>query len=449
MTVHMTALPLNAASSFDLQGKILRKKKISTDYLKVAIQEDGKEKSTTVYIPRKEPVCTTSSTPSEFNFLYLDAVIHVVGNINTDSAYHHVTQCNLVKCAPNRKMINEVLALPNYSSFASTMGMDEAELQRLVDEQKSQKVVLNTIIERITGAKAKAPPRYRPGRVKRRDMDILENKEAEGRDANHQWSLCMPCQPPIEVSFDRKREESVANVPDGAEDLPSAHGKLTRSEYLETKKNHQATWFIERMKLFDVPPTQILDVGGGRGDLAVQIAINFPEAYVIIVDSNESSVLAGKEFAAKCNVEDQIEFCCMDFSEYAQKYEAEGENNVDFVVALHACGDLSDMALSFASSHNCKFIICPCCYPKRYLAPFVPHWHGLVSDENEIDTLSRLVELDDHREISRRAMIVVNSMRQSAFLGDQIVVLEEFDDKISKRNIALVGDGLVEEVTTN
>jgi len=71
---------------------------------------------------------------------------------------------------------------------------------------------------------------------------------------------------------------------------------------------------------------------------------------------------------------------------------------------------------------------------------------------NEVHTLSRLVELDDHRDVSRRAMLVINSMRQSAFTqvddtdmksrrkGKKIDVnLEEFDSKISKRNIALVG----------
>ena len=58
--------------------------------------------------------------------------------------------------------------------------------------------------------------------------------------------------------------------------------------------------------------------------------------------------------------------------------------------------------------------------------------------------MSRLVELDDHREVSRRAMVVVNSMRRSAFVeqmeqnDNNVVKLEEFDDKISKRNIALV-----------
>ena len=144
------------SSSFDFSGRVLRKKNTSAKYLKLAIQENDKEKSTTVYIPRNEPVCA----PSEFNFLYLDAIIHVQGCLNAEG-YHHVTQCNLVKCAPNIKMIKEILALPGYLSFASTMGMDEEELQLLVEEN-SKKIVVNSIIEKITGKRAKALPRYRP-----------------------------------------------------------------------------------------------------------------------------------------------------------------------------------------------------------------------------------------------------------------------------------------------
>ena len=120
-----------------------------------------------------------------------------------------------------------------------------------------------------------------------------------------------------------------------------------------------------------------------------------------------------------------------------EEHDAGCQDCVDFMLALHVCGDLSDLALSSASSRQCNFIICLRCYPKRHLAPFVPHWHGL---QNERDYLSRLVDFDDHRGVSRRAMIVVNSMRKTAF-EKQNVELEEFDDKIWKRNIALVGAG--------
>ena len=262
----MTCSPSSTASSkdngtsFNIQGKIIRKKNISSEYLKLAIQQDNHEKSTTVYLPRNDTstiICTPPS--SEVNFLYLDSIIHVEGytsttnntNTSTDeeqdtmmTSYNHVTQCNLIKCSPNVKLIKELLALPNYTSFASTLCMNEDELQQLVNDEKStQKIIVHTIIERITGKIAKAPPKYRPGRVKRSDMDILEQKEAEGRRGAETtknnlaaWQLCQPCQSMTNNTITKKKKEpSVINLPTGSEDLLSAHGKLTRYEYLETK----------------------------------------------------------------------------------------------------------------------------------------------------------------------------------------------------------------------
>lgn len=453
----MTSSPAQNLPSFDFEGKILRKKNISAEYLKLAIQRNGQEKSITVYIPRNadnEPsfVCI----PSAFSFLYVDAIIRVEGYIN-EKSYHHVTTCRLIKCAPNTKMIKEILALPSCISFASIMGYaDEDELKRMVAETKSQKALVNGIIEKLTGRRAKAPPRYRPGRVRRSDMNILEGKEAEGRvTANGNssgrapdpmgWKLCQPCRPmnDTETPLDRRRE-SVINLPSGASDSISAHGKLTRSEYLETKKNHQATWFVKRIGRFARRPTRFLDVGGGRGDLAVAIATSFPEMRGVVVDSNERSVAAGREYAARRGVGDRVEFLCTHFADYVERYDAGLDaGRVDLVVALHACGDLSDAALAFAASRGCDFVVCPCCYPKRYLAPFVPSWHGFCTPA-EVDALSRLAELDDHGEVSRRAMVVVNSMRRMAFEGrggrrEQKVELEEFDCRISRRNVALVG----------
>lgn len=464
---NMTCSPSSTTSSeaigvsFNIQGKIIRKKKISSEYLKLAIQQDNHDvKSTTVYLPRNDTSTIICTPQSEVNFLYIDSIIHVKGYItttnntattNTDeqntmmTSYNHVTQCNLIKCSPNVKLIKELLALPNYTSFASTLCMDEDELQQLVNDEKStQKIIVHTIIERITGKIAKAPPKYRPGRVKRSDMDILEQKEAEGRrgadttrDNLAAWQLCQPCQSTSNTITKKKKEPSVINLPTGSEDLLSAHGKLTRYEYLETKKNSQSAWFIERIKQFDITnelqhteevkdqhehrTMRFLDVGGGRGDLAVQIALNFINAIVIVVDCNANSIKAGEEYATKCGVKNRIEFHCMNFTEYITQYnESSNGGCIDFVVALHACGDLSDVALNFAQTYETNFIIVPCCYPKRYLQPFfTPHWHGLCKNDNEIDSLSRLVELDDHRDVSRRAMLVINSMRQSEFIIDK------------------------------
>ena len=93
--------------TFNFSGTILKKKNISADYLKVAIQEEGKEKSTTIYLPRKEPVCT----PADFNFVHLANVICDCGRLNADT-YPHVTHCDLVTCAPNFTLITQLMHRP-------------------------------------------------------------------------------------------------------------------------------------------------------------------------------------------------------------------------------------------------------------------------------------------------------------------------------------------------
>jgi len=539
----MTPAPISTTNdndTFNIQGTILRKKNISSDLLKLALQVDNEEKSITVYIPRND--ISTICVPSDFHYLYLTARIHVKGyvvrkssaadtiandtnnaiNNNNDMIriFNHVTSCTLLKCPNDNRLIREILSLPNYLSFSSTFNMTPTELRQLTTDYHAtsvhdnklltKKYVVNTIIEKITGKVAKVPPKYRPGRVKHKDMKVLVEKELEGSSkrstsststaatttaattvtssngiggqAVASWELCQPCQstsssssttsssssypPPI-----TKSKEALINLPTGAEHTMSHSGKLTRYEYLETKKNNQAAWFIRRIKQFEQQlqvqqgqkkQMRFLDVGGGRGDLAVTIALNYTESTVIVIDSNERSILAGREYAMKCGVNNRVTFVNMNFVDYMKQYEVlvRDDNNkkqeeVNFVVALHACGDLSDMALHFATIYHTNFIIAPCCYTKRYLKPFTPYWHTLCTDVNEVHTLSRLVELDDHREVSRRAMLVINSMRQSAFTKDDNdtdtksssnkgkkkidVNLEEFDSKISKRNIALVG----------
>jgi hypothetical protein len=436
----------NKNQLFDFTGIIVRKKNINKEFIKLAIQQPKESKTATIYIPRDES--SVIYNPSDnVNFLYLAATIHATGSsfIKDGVEMHHVAKCTLVKCASNVKMIKEILSLQNCTLYASIFNMDSHELQTLLATEKSQKAILMSIMTSLSGKKKAVT--WRPGRIKKKDLDILLQKEAEGNDdSNSTWQLCQPCQSLTEQMRFDSRQQSIVNLPDGSSDLVSAHGKLTRKEYLETKKNNQTQWFVERIRNFhnrDKVPLRFLDVGGGRGDLAVRIAMNFPNAHLIVVDCNESSIAAGREYATKCNVENRIEFIHQDFSNYCAQYDAnDGTDRVDVVVALHACGDLSDMALSFAQKNECDFVICPCCYPKRYLAPFTPWWHSLCTAD-EVDSLSRMVELDNEsrNDESRRAMLVINSMRLRAF-EEGCVKMEEFSNKISKRNIVLVRDSV-------
>ncbi|KAL7463392.1 hypothetical protein ACHAXS_003767 [Conticribra weissflogii] len=566
--------------SFTLTGKILRKKKISSNLLMVAIREELGVFSNEITIPQAEdnqrihhlylrrqnpPICSDSPN---LNIIHMEAIVTFHGYVirgedplknsgkqthetkkkpseingtdetaddnddnngdekKTDNAIdiHMIQSCQLVKCAPDPKMIKDVLSIPNHLQHAKALGA-EFDLEILLKENSTRVVVMNLIRrlrsddgddggaadedgsdvkleqkrrkEVMKGKHVKAP-RYRPARLKKRDLEILSSKEREGgkkivvgdvqtisdneTENPPKWKMCQPCNTlPNLLFYDddhnddhnhieysnnqnhsakRAHINNIINLPPGTENQTSAHGVLTRTQYLQRKKNNQTLWFVERIRQFSKLPSRILDVGGGGGtvDLAVDIAVNFPDVRVVVVDNNDSSMSGGEEYARRCGVADRIDFFCENFSDFVSRQgNGDGDSgsdgncintkediisSVDFVVALHACGDLSDMALHYALENNCNFIICPCCYVKRYLAPFVPFWYSLC-DKEEIDTLGRIVELDDRPEESRRAMVVINSMRKSAFVDDRVAVrLEEFDNRISKRNIALVGHSI-------
>ena len=163
------------------------------------------------------------------------------------------------------------------------------------------------------------------------------------------------------------------------------------------RKLPQIHWLLKKMHTM-ATFSRVLDVGGGRGDLAVHIAESFPHCQITVVDSNASSLLQGRAFALQKSeaVHSRIHFVCAQFTSifsFANVVLGEdgiytvnsasivsptgGENSstvnsffdFDFVVALHACGGLSDLAMDFAVLHSCQFLVCPCCYLKHRYVP--------------------------------------------------------------------------------
>lgn len=344
------------------------------------------------------------------------------------------------------------------------------------------------------------------------------------------------------------------NLPDGIgpadKTIVTASNRVNESnarfEYLQQKKWPQIQWIVQRLTaLGEANSTgtpqnasttgttkrsicfrHVLDVGGGRGDLATTIAMEFPNVYVTVVDCNESSLQAGQMYAEQLGVANRMTFHCADFTAFVKAYDPLVESYttatttttianssplpIDAVVALHACGDLSDLALQFASQQQASFVICPCCYTKRYIKHYEPSWiqcykntyycqptpsvstspttlpeKNAIPDiakddgtsnensdtprkkkkkntvspsaEDEVAAIQRLAELNERPEISQRAMRVISSLRLNALdtasistdvvgkaksditAGD--IRLEEYENKISMRNLVLVGKG--------
>lgn len=238
------------------------------------------------------------------------------------------------------------------------------------------------------------------------------------------------------------------------------------------RKQPQIRWLVQKMRTMG-SFTHVLDIGGGRGDLAVLIALSFPHAQVTVIDANMSSLQQGRAYAKTMgdSVYGRIRFVCgrltpgfqiqdgtlltdddqldhqtMDTCDTGgnsnvptaaatASIAAVVETPVDFVVALHACGGLSDLALHYAAEHGFKFLVCPCCYLKTpYFPPATQSVDGVVlcggtggaqcpgaalspttGDVQEPAVAEKMVLLrlaeSDNRDCSYRAGVVVNSQR--------------------------------------
>ena len=442
---------------------------------------------------------------------------------------HHTAQSlKIIRCSPDPNAIQDCLKqvlegklpLDVFSSPASNgensklllKDMDQAKkILSLGPKDAFRRAFVKCIAACLTGeadsieallddAKITIRRRKRQSHIKARQREVLEKLEASQ----------VPMQPTF-VQSDETTDNGSSTIlpldtttngsltynlpdPNDATMMSGRHPK-TRREYLHDKKWPQIRWLVKRLApvldhvqtqktkqqsaLGDTEYIEVLDVGGGRGDLAVAVAEAFPNVRVTVVDLNESSLEGGRAYyqsrKPSDEINDRVLFVCGDFAEYAK---TGGENGTpkhfDVVTAWHACGDLSDYALEFAvkecEANASAFVICPCCYTKRYIESFEPKWIGDYYDQqqqcipcsttpeqakdtssNEIRTIQKLAEINERPDITHRSMGLINTMRLRSLLAlltqnntqqDQPtfdICLEEYDLSFSSKNLVLVG----------
>jgi len=134
---------------------------------------------------------------------------------------------------------------------------------------------------------------------------------------------------------------------------------------------------------------------------------------------------------------------------------------VDVVVALHACGALSDVALGHAVCQGAGFVICPCCFNSnphlRVSMPVGENSHvDLVTAEEwlEVDPaqygqLKRLAEIQGDINLASNAMSAICGLRamavdrlwhNSRFPEAELrISIKAFPIAFSTRNLCIVG----------
>jgi hypothetical protein len=366
--------------------------------------------------------------------LLLEALVRAtvtVDNFRGDGRTWRVQKIELLECPPIPLAVKEVLQVPElwktlkpYREDHPVTNEDDDDYD-YDDEHDDEDYtnVCHALVKRIVlrlQGRQPTQPRVRPPRIGPAMIQALEEMEQQVELVDIRISS------PEEVSIDSNLQASSIglNLPHTEDDrvLLSAHHKLTRQEYLESKKHPQVAWFLERLKSFSTI-RHILDVGGGRGDLAIALAMGLgPDTRVTVVDMNELSLEAGRMYAEQCGIGDRMNWICDDFVSYAERNET---TDVDMVVALHACGYLSDLALEYAVRQKASFVICPCCYSKMKTK----------------SAATKLAEISEAYELSHRAMHVINSRRYWDLIakGSYQILLEEYSRAWSSRNMVMVG----------
>lgn len=221
----------------------------------------------------------------------------------------------------------------------------------------------------------------------------------------------------------------------------------------QNKKKPQLEWMLGQINEvirshpeFGKRPLQLCDVGGGKGSLSNLLAEIFGEELVVVqvVDISQSAIRNGQMRAMRRGL-GNIRYDAQD----ATKLDVSG---VDVVVALHACGALSDVALGHASREGAGYVITPCCFRSnpqlRVGAETVDEWLDVESTTYE--SLKQLAELQGDISMSSRAMHSICGLRASAVQrkwkksrwGPGIHLstkIKSFPIGFSTRNLCLVG----------
>jgi SAM-dependent methyltransferase len=224
----------------------------------------------------------------------------------------------------------------------------------------------------------------------------------------------------------------------------------------QSKKRPQLEWMSQQIvSVLQSHPEygkrtlSILDIGGGKGSLANYLGKAIENVQIHVVDICEGAVANGAKKAQRLNL--PVQFQTAD----ASSQTTLGYGDADVVVALHACGHLSDVALGHAVHRRAGFVIVPCCFNSNphLTMPYhggdgdgdddisVPTWLGIPPDD--WSALKLLAEVQGDIELANEATAIVCALRAKAAakqLGNAVnVEIRRFPLQYSTRNTVLVG----------
>lgn len=179
-----------------------------------------------------------------------------------------------------------------------------------------------------------------------------------------------------------------------------------RRAYIENKKRPQVMWVLSRVHDLiarrGATFRHIVDVGGGRCDLAVALAASFPQTLVTVYERNVRALEHGAERQRALSLSN-LSLVGGDMDAWAMR------GSFDFLIGLHACGTLSDDILQRASEASAAFLVATCCFGG--MASFEDK-AGTLAHTGDWRTLARMAD-SPQADVSERAMAALNRARMA------------------------------------
>ncbi|KRX03850.1 hypothetical protein PPERSA_04645 [Pseudocohnilembus persalinus] len=216
-----------------------------------------------------------------------------------------------------------------------------------------------------------------------------------------------------------------------------------RLQYLKQKKQPQIQWFLQQLYIVlenikakklkfgeNSGKIKIIDIGGGRGDLSINIANQFKELVeVIVVDINEISVKAGQKQAEQKEIKN-IQFKHIGIEELTIKIKEQDEifKELDLVVGLHTCGGLCEAILNFCALLKLPFFVCTCCFSSLFhLIPEQFYTESVFLEKNDRKYLGRFAESHEGYNVAEQCMHIINYCRIKNFQNLMALKIGQYD----------------------
>jgi len=337
----------------------------------------------------------------------------------------------------------DALAMGEVVHAVETAAWDGAEAGADDSEAGETGPTAQRAARELASALAGRRMRARPARYLKAELGTLDRLAAA-----HGFAWPMGPESSLDCRLADLDEQALGDL-HPARGLPpvgEAEAKL-RAQYIERKKLPQLRWMLAQIDAVIAErcgggvgaagagagtggsvacgeaPLTILDLGCGRADLTLLLAARYPSFRVVGLDSNDSSLQSAVARAQAARLSN-VSFLLADAAPQAtgeadaapalSPVDALLSSTPDVLVALHACGGLSDVAMGLAARWRASAVVCSCCFNKhRRLSP-ASRW-GL--SEADKDVLCRMADCE-LPALSAPARHLASSLRLRRFQQD-------------------------------